>query len=553
MMENENLLPKNIRQIGEIQGRLKICLEDYVMTYIRKMESRESGNYLGILLGERQNTEDAEYVFVRGIMEAPDFLRMKEENAAEKKESVAEKKTVEAPVLKNEAGKHQNRYVSNNDGEKKEKEHPGLWQAFQKRYGTAFEQCEGAIPNEKTEEKATGQSKHHSKEESEKESKDNSKDRPKENGSESDKHASVESVDPWQAWKQEQERHFPGWEIQGCCVIGTYPSGQLEELSLHFPEAAQMLYHLQDQEERLYWQKGEQYEGVRGYFIFYEQNQVMQEYLSELFGGGSVEKEGGSDGAIISFREKVRSKAEEKSQSFLRLASSFFVVGVLLVGAIVVNRVSDMREVQSVSGTGQISAVSKYGDASDDSGSTLDEEVAVDASETVDARTVSDSGVENANVTEEAAGEAVSVSGESTLAGSDAFWADGEDDAKEATADTVESESTGTATESNAGTNERADSAAESSTGTAESEESVMESSADATGTAAETALAAEETAEEATSRQIQAAYVIREGDTLAEICARYYGSLERMEELCEANGIEDANLILPGQKIVLP
>ncbi|MCD8346939.1 MAG: hypothetical protein LUD16_03100 [Lachnospiraceae bacterium] len=51
MMENENLLPKNIRQIGEIQGRQKICLEDYVMTYIRKMESRGgwklSGNPLG--------------------------------------------------------------------------------------------------------------------------------------------------------------------------------------------------------------------------------------------------------------------------------------------------------------------------------------------------------------------------------------------------------------------------------------------------------------------------------------------------------------------------
>jgi nucleoid-associated protein YgaU len=47
--------------------------------------------------------------------------------------------------------------------------------------------------------------------------------------------------------------------------------------------------------------------------------------------------------------------------------------------------------------------------------------------------------------------------------------------------------------------------------------------------------------------------YVIREGDTLADICQKYYGSLNRLEELCQTNGIEDANLIMPGQKIVLP
>ena len=57
----------------------------------------------------------------------------------------------------------------------------------------------------------------------------------------------------------------------------------------------------------------------------------------------------------------------------------------------------------------------------------------------------------------------------------------------------------------------------------------------------------------EAASRQSQPVYTIRYGDTLADISARYYGSLDKVEEICELNGIADADLIVPGGKIVLP
>ncbi|MCD8335702.1 MAG: LysM peptidoglycan-binding domain-containing protein [Lachnospiraceae bacterium] len=533
MMENENLLPKNIRQIGEIQGRQKICLEDYVMTYIRKMESKGDANYLGVFLGERKNTDNAEYIFVRGIMEVPDFSQTGEKDAARKeKEAANTLGDGEKDALQ------QNRHDAvKNKEEKKEQEHLGLWQAFQKRYGTK-EELQGAPLDDKQEEKGADKSAGSVKDKLEEE-------------------IGEDCARDWTvAWRREQERRFPGWEIQGCCVIGTYPSGRLEELSGHLPETARMIYHLQDQEERLYWQEGGRYEGVRGYFVFYEQNQKMQEYLSELFGDGSVEKEGGSDSAIISFREKVRSRAEEKSQSFLRLASSFFVVGVLLIGAIVVNRVSDMREAQSVSGTAQ--SVS---------------ETAQSVSGTTQISSVSEStDIVNGTTDEEA-----SVSEESALAGSNAFWADEEADGAENESDT--DGSTGRATENVAdAASTEAASASTADTGTASaniastdtvstdiaSTDTANADTVSADAAVSETAgvgfavsaAADEESAAEATetaSRQIQAAYVIREGDTLAEICARYYGSLDHMEELCEANGIEDANLILPGQKIVLP
>ena len=61
------------------------------------------------------------------------------------------------------------------------------------------------------------------------------------------------------------------------------------------------------------------------------------------------------------------------------------------------------------------------------------------------------------------------------------------------------------------------------------------------------------EAAQEASARSMQASYVIRPGDTLAGISQQYYGSILRVAEICEANGISDANTIMPGQKIVLP
>ena len=80
-------------------------------------------------------------------------------------------------------------------------------------------------------------------------------------------------------------------------------------------------------------------------------------------------------------------------------------------------------------------------------------------------------------------------------------------------------------------------------------------SAADTTGTQSSTTdgTSASPAASETSSRAIHSSYVIRQGDTLADICSRYYGSLDRVEEICSVNHIADANMIMPGQKIVLP
>lgn len=47
--------------------------------------------------------------------------------------------------------------------------------------------------------------------------------------------------------------------------------------------------------------------------------------------------------------------------------------------------------------------------------------------------------------------------------------------------------------------------------------------------------------------------YIVKEGDTLAAICKKKYGTLSNIQEICSINNIENADYIEPGQKIYLP
>lgn len=576
-MGKESVLPKNIRQIGDIRGREKICMEDYVMTYIRKKEPEEEQGYLGIFLGEKKQTEDSEYILIRGILEIP--------------------REDEKPMgdLREKSGK-------TNAGR-------------ESRKTNAEENTARENGKKISEENAIKESRKRNAEENA--VKENGKTNAGENVDSSEESVSVSKnsadIPETLAEKIQKERrlYFPEWEIQGCCVIGTYPAVRMEELAKAVPESCSLLYHLQEQEENFYWMKNGQYQRIRGYFVFYEQNKLMQEYMSEVFGSNSVEKESQPDRAIRNFREKIAQKSEKKSRSMLKLASSFFVVTVLVVGAVVVNRIDDIRNMQSLPAEiGEYQAaevVSSLNAALDDGIST----------ETVGSTSASgnaaDGGAVEANTGNSTASGVVLNNADSTpeqealyltdeLAGSAAFWEEAyEDDA--ASADTVVSASADstaseeTAVSANTGStasidasvpasaDSTIDTSAESALTAANNDSTAAElqtsqdvssstdlqilqdtsSSTDlqtSQNTAAADSPTAQDTsddtdlpaAQEASSmRQTYAAYVIKEGDTLADICNRYYGDLNHLEEICEVNEIEDANRIMPGQKIVLP
>lgn len=64
-------IPKNIRQIGNVPSKKKIYIEDYVMTFLRKIA--EPGNTVSrgaILLGEYFKDDEGEAIFISGAVEA---------------------------------------------------------------------------------------------------------------------------------------------------------------------------------------------------------------------------------------------------------------------------------------------------------------------------------------------------------------------------------------------------------------------------------------------------------------------------------------------------
>lgn len=69
MEENRSLLPKNMRQIGEKEDRIKIYVEDYVCSYFQKLELTTDFWRVGVLLGMHEEREGVPCLFISGAIE----------------------------------------------------------------------------------------------------------------------------------------------------------------------------------------------------------------------------------------------------------------------------------------------------------------------------------------------------------------------------------------------------------------------------------------------------------------------------------------------------
>ena len=398
--------------------------------------------------------------------------------------------------------------------------------------------------------------------------------------------------------EEQKEKYFPDWDVQGCCVIGQYPTERMKLAEKLNPMSMQLIYHLQEQEENLYWTVEGCYKKLRGYFVFYEQNRRMQQYLADEFKEDRVEKESIPDKAIKSFREKVRIKGEKRTGSMLKLASSFFVVAALVIGAIAVTRMDDIRKNQAGScqmNTEENEADRIYTNADSTAVVQGGNRTASDGFAAKEAAVGAES--EDGSAVPEAAGGSAAVDGNE--AGTPSVSV-GTDEGTEASAQPVSAgtdEGTGASAQSvssgidnseeasaqSAANGEQVTSSSVSGTGNAQidgaaADTNLLAGAAVASepgqavadgGTANPATAAASNTgasdsattgedarltmAASAAAQGIHASYTIRMGDTLADICNQYYGSLDKLELLCQVNHISDANLIMPGQRIVLP
>ncbi len=73
-------LPKNIRQIGDRDLNVKLFVEDYVNTYLKRLYPAGGKSLrVGLLLGESKTQDGTPYLFVDGALEMEEISQDKEQ------------------------------------------------------------------------------------------------------------------------------------------------------------------------------------------------------------------------------------------------------------------------------------------------------------------------------------------------------------------------------------------------------------------------------------------------------------------------------------------
>ncbi|MCI8598818.1 MAG: LysM peptidoglycan-binding domain-containing protein [Lachnospiraceae bacterium] len=243
----------------------------------------------------------------------------------------------------------------------------------------------------------------------------------------------------------------------------------------------------------------------KGYYIFYEQNEAMQRYMVENGDGDSVDdKEDFDDRAVRNFRTVVQEKKEVSGQkrvmTFLYMASTFLVMVVLVIGITLINNYEKMEGLETTLSEISESLERQEGQTVEMLAKEGESQELVDAVE-----------AENANVQTEEPQESE------------------EPEVSEEPQDSQEPETS-------------EEQAVEPETPSEEPEDAPEEQ--------------APEEGIEAISQSvesIQEKYTVRKGDTLLKISMKIYGNADKIDDICQLNGIKNSDHILVGQKLLLP
>lgn len=305
----------------------------------------------------------------------------------------------------------------------------------------------------------------------------------------------------WMEIYEEIEKYFKGQEILGWFLsMPGFPleiSYEISDIHRHYFAGWDKVLFMEDPtegEEAFFAMTGDYLERQNGYFIFYERNEPMQKYMLEKRDGKSVDaQEEFTDRAARSFRMHIQEKRDQSSQrrvmTFLYGVSTFLVMVVLVIGITMINNYEKMEQVEMA-----LNSLTQSLEGQQENGLTDKLEAALEQ--------------EMAAVSEE----------EHVLQTAQAGENQGSSDA----AENLETEN--------------------NQNPKAESEAAVEEPPVD------------EEDAQvQETAAPAYQVYIVRKGDTLREICRKVYGSDKYVQEICELNNIEDSDVILIGEKILLP
>ncbi|MBE7718378.1 LysM peptidoglycan-binding domain-containing protein [Lacrimispora indolis] len=394
-------LPKNIRQIGERDQIVKLYVEDYVNTYLKRLYPAGGQELrVGLLLGGMEFNDGTPYIFIDGAMEMEDVT---------------------------EAGRRV-----------------------------------------------------------------------------------IFSEMSWKRAYRNMEQLFPKRSIQGWFICGR-PGDDLSPINYwkqhiqYFGEPNKLMYLCNgtDGEETIYITSEDGFYKLQGYSIFYERNQMMQDYMVLRKDVKRIETDT-NDKVIEEFRKrmdehKVEVTDRHQTVGLLRGMCMAMSVVILAGGIVMFNNYERMRDMESVIASAipakaEQLLIGKKGEEQGNKG-------------------------ESKVVVEEAEGGVYPTTAVS----------------KETMSETLPAQS-------------QAETMAESKA--AETLPPETEAATQAA-TEAATQPASQET--EAAAKASPRVYVVQEGETLYGICIAQYQTVNKLKEICELNGLDDENKIVAGQKLLLP
>lgn len=406
-------LPKNIRQVGERDQVVKLYIEDYVNTYLKRLYPAGGQDLrVGLLLGEIRTEEGIPFLFIDGALEMEQVTR---------------------------------------EGEKVE--------FTEEAWKKAYQVMEQMFP-----------------------------------------HRSVQ-----------------GWFLCGAPGCALSPLDYWKQHGQYFSGKNQLMYLNSglEGEEAIYTASEDGFYKLRGYSIYYERNQMMQDYMVSRKDARRVES-GTRDIVIQDFRDRM----EERKQSVGHARSAIGLLGgtcsvlavlVLAGGLVMLGNYRKMKDMEAVIASVMPSDV-KTGGLRSFAGQDEDGDLEVESVPGEVYPTLADI------VIDQGTGNDVNA------AGNDAAGMEAGADA---------------AGNTNAGTSA---SGAQNASETSTPHGGNAGASADAAPAAAVVQIPSD-----------AVKYVVQEGETLYGICIERYHSMAQIPQICAWNGLADENHISVGQELYLP
>ncbi|MBS4980996.1 MAG: LysM peptidoglycan-binding domain-containing protein [Lachnospiraceae bacterium] len=324
-----------------------------------------------------------------------------------------------------------------------------------------------------------------------------------------------------ETWKNAYEdckRYFGNATIVGWFVSAPGLPAEIndEMIRTHetvFPDTYSVfvMRDLREKEDYFYVNKFNDLMKVSGYYIYYEKNPAMQNYMiASRRKNGLTISESVEDRAARSFRNLIRTKGESEDQKqsihFMRIASSFLILVMLVMGITMMNNYDKIQSVQ------------KSLEALTESAQSEQEAKRVSADNTPSVGLKKEIEERSAEKKEEAA------KGSETESKTESKTESEKKSSKKKEADKTSAEKKGKENE-------------ETEVKETNREESDWEGDDS-------------EELEEGSQGDI---YVVRKGDTLLSISRKVYGTDENIASICKMNGLKENDFIYVGQKLILP